>query len=157
MLGYTLFKLARYFIRRGLHLKPQIVNYTDIEQTVKAETKAEPWCFDETYYYVNLETWKDLILNRSFVEEVEYRSNVRDCDNIAFIFHSFVSEMFDLNGVATVIGAIYVDDKLAGYHAWNAFYTEDGIYYLEPQTDTIFKPDEQMGNARYEAQMMFWF
>lgn len=155
--GLKFLELAKYFIKKGLKLHPQIANYTDIEQTVKAETNADVWCFDETFYYLSKEEWEDLILNRSFVEKVEYKSEYRDCDNIASIFHSFMSEMFDVNGVATVLGAVYVDDELSGYHAWNAFYTDEGIYFLEPQTDVIFKPDEMMGNVRYEAELMMWF
>ena len=73
---------------------------------------------------------------------LNYKKNVSDCDNAAFLFQQFCSERFGINGVA-----VYLDYD--GAHAYNLIITETGfVLVFEPQNGLIIK-EKDLGRGSY--------
>ena len=73
---------------------------------------------------------------------LNYKKDVSDCDNAAFLFQQFCSEKFGINGVA-----VYIDYE--GAHAYNLIVTETGLVLVfEPQNGLIIK-EKDLGKKPY--------
>ena len=62
-----------------------------------------------------------------------YVSARMDCDDFAMLLKSLVSAFFGLNYFGMVMGQSPI-----GFHAWNIFRAENGLWQLEPQTGKFF-------------------
>jgi len=158
-MGFSLLNIAKWLIKKGLKIEYKEISATELQAKAADATEAEQWCWDARYYYTSLDTWKE-ILSRTRVEQIRYLAEKRDCENIANILHSRISELFELNAFGTVIGAVYQDGNLVGYHGWNAWYCDEGIYFIEPQTDQFAKVEGgrvKLGDWEYEGQLIIWY
>ena len=91
--------------------------------------------FDNEYYYTLHEDWGRVFYN-VLMGMPRYITEAYDCDDFAFSLKARVSERYKLNTVGIVIGG-----HPWGYHAWNCFLSEHGIFFIEPQTGDVFTPD----------------
>jgi len=159
--GFAFLSLAKCFLRHGLSIDVKECDSEVLKAKAKEATQAEQQCWDGRYYYTDLATWKRIILNRTHVEHIRYIRERRDCENIAEILHARVSEIFELNAFATVIGAVYKENgRLVGYHGWNAFYCDEGVFFVEPQKDIIAKCENgqaRIGAYIYKPHFLIWY
>ena len=158
--GFAFLSMAKWLLRHGLNIDVKECDSLTLKAKAREATQAEQWCWDGRYYYTDLETWKRIILNRTHVEQIRYIREKRDCENIAEILHSRISEIFELNAFATVIGAVFRNDRLIGYHGWNAFYCDEGVFFVEPQNDLIAKCENgraKLGDLVYIPHLLIWY
>ena len=103
------------------------------------------YLWDNRYWYVSLEDWgkvfADVLLNMP-----SYTVDKFDCEDFALLTTAKVSERYHLNTCGIAIG-----DSPMGYHGFNIFVTEVGLYYLEPQTGMMYPVTEDSG---YKAEIV---
>ena len=90
------------------------------------------YCFDNKYYYVSHEDWgvifADVLLNMP-----AYTTQKFDCEDFAILVKARVSERYKLNTVAVIIGGTPF-----GRHGFNMFFSDKGLFLLDPQTGDVF-------------------
>lgn len=127
-----------------------------ITDNISSNRKIKIYIFDGKYYIPTYNAL-NLITKTGFQKYLKYRSEVFDCDDYAFGFKAYASEIFLINSVGIAIGNVIDQEGKTGYHAWNIAFisTKDGIkpVTIEPQTgnwsygletkvgDWIYKPD----------------
>jgi len=98
------------------------------------------YLFDNNYWYVSHEDWgkifEDVLLNMP-----GYTTEKFDCEDFALLVKVRVSERYQLNTIAIIIG-----DSPWGRHGYNMFLSEAGLFLLEPQTGEVFA----IGETGYE-------
>lgn len=103
------------------------------------------YLWDYCYYHVSHEDWgkvfEDVLLNMP-----EYTRDKFDCENYAMLTVARVSEKYKLNSCGIAIG-----QSPFGYHGFNIFLSDAGLFYLEPQTGDIYSVDEDSG---YKAEII---
>jgi len=103
------------------------------------------YLWDYRYYYVSHEDWgkvfADVLLNMP-----EYTRDKFDCENYAMLTVARVSEKYKLNSCGMAIG-----QSPFGYHGFNIFLSDAGLFYLEPQTGDIYPVAEDSG---YKAEII---
>ena len=94
---------------------------------------------DSRYYYVSHEDWgiifKDILQNMP-----RFVSEKWDCDDFSFLTKARVGEKYQINAIGAVIG-----DSPMGRHAWCLFFSEVGLFYLEPQNGIVYSVEENSG------------
>jgi len=104
---------------------------------------------DGKYYTVSKEKWKELIKN-DFIEHKKYAVNEFDCDDFALCIVARMREHYLINGIFECWG-LYKGDQ---YHAWNVIVTDKKeVFFLEPQTDAFFRPEEDASYVVKEIWM----
>ena len=99
--------------------------------------------WDRQYYYVSHSDWgrifEDVLQNMP-----KYTKTKFDCDNFTMLVSARVNEKYKVNtcGIATGQGP-------SGPHAFNIFFSEEGLFFLEPQTGEVFAVEEDSG---YKAE-----
>lgn len=101
--------------------------------------------WDGQYYYVKHENWgkifADVLLNLP-----KYTTDKFDCEDFALLVTARVLEKYKLNTCGIAIG-----DSPMGYHGFNIFLSELGLFYLEPQNGDVFFVKE---NSGYKADLV---
>jgi len=108
-----------------------------IYKNMPAGEKLTLYVFDGKYYVPDKEAF-ELIASTGIQKELKYRSEVFDCDDFAFGFKAYASEIYLINSVGIAIGRVIDDSGKVGYHAWNIalIYDADGVKLVtyEPQS-----------------------
>ena len=76
--------------------------------------------------------YEDITSFLDCMPELEYKPDIADCDNFAFIFKGIADTQY--NSIGIVFGKFG-----GGLHAWNVAVTNRGVYQVEPQNKMIFK------------------
>ncbi|GAH59944.1 unnamed protein product [marine sediment metagenome] len=107
--------------------------------------KAILW--DRRYYCVKHSDWgrifSDVLLNMP-----KYTKDKFDCENFALLVSARVAEKYKLNACGIAIG-----DSPWGYHGFNIFLSDVGLFYLEPQNGDVFPVGEVSG---YKADLVIF-
>ena len=97
------------------------------------------YLWDGNYWYVSHEDWgkvfTDVLLNLP-----KYITDKFDCEDFALLVSARVLERYKLNTCGIAIG-----DSPWGYHGFNIFLSEEGLFYLEPQTGDVYPITEDSG------------
>ncbi len=128
---------------------PKLTEYELLRQDFREELQAlaleKLYLWDNKYWYVSLENWgkvfADVLLNMP-----KYTVDKFDCDDFALLTSAKVSERYQLNTCGIAIG-----DSPWGYHGFNIFLSEAGLYYLEPQDGMLYPVTEDSG---YKARIV---
>lgn len=127
--------------------KPDITFYEIERETVRAELTALNIAipldlFDTSYYYTTLWGIKEAV---KWVRKVypfpQYKSEVTDCDDFAFLMKGLMSAEFGINDFGVALGM-----TPSGYHAFCISRVEDRRVNIEPQTGEIFEIGETSKN-----------
>lgn len=133
----SLFRRRPPIIVDGYILRDDLVNLTrSVTQFI--------WAFDGKYLLT--EQWADIFSDVLF-NLPYYIEDTFDCDDYAWVVKARVAEKYQINSIGLVLG-----NTPAGYHAWNCFYLDGDILYLEPQTGEIWEPS----NGDYKADWVIW-
>ena len=128
---------------------PKLTEYElsaqDLAEQLQTLGLGKLYLWDHKYWYASLEDWgkvfADVLLNMP-----KYTTDKFDCENFALLTCSKVSERYQLNTCGIAIG-----DSPWGYHGFNIFITEVGLYYLESQDGMMYPITEDSG---YKAQIV---
>lgn len=102
---------------------------------------------DSYYFSVPLAVIEEILANNS-INRMEYINESRDCDDFALMLAGHFSQAYSPH---PAIGIIHGMCGING-HAWNAVLADEGIYYIEPQTDEIARPKD----FNCTAGSIFW-
>jgi len=96
---------------------------------------------DSEYYLTPMEDVKRLV-ERDKIDRREYASEVGDCDDFAFLLKAaFIRHAWDEGKRRAPHSVGIIWGMLPHGHAINWVLTrQEGLYFIEPQTDEIFKP-----------------
>ena len=100
--------------------------------------------WDNRYFYCSHEDWGK-VLAKVLLNMPKYTAERFDCSNYAMLASARTSELFKLNTCGIAIG-----QSPFGYHGFNLFVSEVGLFYLEPQTGDIYSISE---NSGYKAEI----
>lgn len=122
---------------------PRLTEYEvqrdDLRQRFQSFELEQLYLWDHKYWYVGHEDWgrvfHDILLNMP-----EYTTDKFDCEDFALLTSARISERYKLNGCGIAIG-----DSPWGYHGFNIFLSESGLYYLEPQDGMVYSVTEDSG------------
>ena len=128
---------------------PRVTEYELSRQDLRGQLQVlaleNLYLWDNKYWYVSLEEWgkvfADVLLNMP-----KYTVDKFDCEDFALLTSAKVSERYHLNTCGIAIG-----DSPWGYHGFNIFVSEAGLYYLEPQDGMLYPVTEDSG---YKAQIV---
>jgi len=141
--------MSKFFIRAE-HL-PSI---TELETTANELNRlAQPlglrelYLWDSRYFYCSHEDWGK-VLRKVLLDMPKYTREKFDCENYAMLTAARTSELFKLNTCGIAIG-----QSPFGYHGFNIFVSDAGLFYLEPQTGDIFSVTE---NSGYKAEIVIF-
>jgi len=101
--------------------------------------------WDSTYYYVSHTDWGKVI-KKVLLDMPRYTAQKFDCENFAMLTCARTAEIFKLNTMGVAIG-----QSPMGYHGFNIFKSELGLFYLEPQTGMVHGVNEDSG---YKAEIV---
>lgn len=103
--------------------------------------------WDRRFYCVSHSDWGrvfgDVLLNMP-----KYTADKFDCENFALLVTARVAEKYRLNSCGIAIG-----DSPWGYHGYNIFLSDAGLFYLEPQNGDVFPVGEDSG---YKADLVIF-
>lgn len=114
------------------------------------------WLTEPEYEIITVPKFKDIVTICS-VAHLEYIPGIWDCDNYALQFHAKVQKYqydeFKKGNASKVSWAIgeCMGTKFIGQimkHDINIALTDDGFYFVDPQTDEIWKGHEE-GDAPF--------
>lgn len=117
-------------------------NKKDIDSVVKDIVGVDVSCpfmnADSDYKLVNIEKLK-LFITKNNLARYNYIKTKRDCDDFSYMLQGDVTH-WDSDLAFGIIWGY----KPNGYgHAWNwCMSTEKEIWFIEPQTNKVFKPKE---------------
>ena len=100
--------------------------------------------WDSRYFYCSHEDWGK-VFAKVLLGMPKYTAEKFDCEDFAMLTSARTSELFKLNTCGTAIG-----QSPFGYHGFNLFVSEVGLFYLEPQTGDIYSISE---NSGYKAEI----
>jgi len=103
--------------------------------------------WDSKYYYVSHEDWGKVI-KKVLLDMPKYTAQKFDCENYAMLTSARTSEIYKLNTMAVVIG-----QSPMGYHGFNMFKSEAGLFYLEPQNSMVYDVNDDSG---YKAEIIIF-
>ena len=136
-------------IRAKVEHLPRLTEYElssrDLQEQLQPLGLEKLYLWDSKYWYVSLEDWgkvfADVLLNMP-----KYTAEKFDCEDFALLTSAKVSERYRLN-----ICGIAIGDSPWGYHGFNIFLSEVGLYYLEPQDGMMYPVTEDSG---YKAEIV---
>lgn len=136
------------FITKIEHV-PTISEYEISLPELYEELKPLGWrelhLWDTRYWYTAHEDWGK-VFQKVLLDMPKYTAERFDCENYSLLTAARVAELFKLNTCGIAIG-----QSPLGYHGFNIFLSEFGLYYLEPQTADVFSVDEDSG---YKAEIV---
>ena len=100
--------------------------------------------WDSRYWYTTHEDW-GRVFERVLLDMPKYTAEKFDCENYSMLASARTSELFKLNTLGIAIG-----QSPLGYHGFNIFVSDAGLYYLEPQSADIYNVAE---NSGYKAEL----
>ena len=100
--------------------------------------------WDSRYFYCSHEDWGK-VLAKVLLGMPKYTAEKWDCENYAMLASARTSELFKLNTCGIAVG-----QSPFGYHGFNLFVSEAGLFYMEPQTADIYSIGE---NSGYKAEI----
>jgi len=138
------------FVTRIEHL-PSITEFEMSAATLKGLLEPlglrELHLWDSRYFYCSHEDWGK-VLAKVLLNMPKYTAERFDCSNYAMLASARTSELFKLNTCGIAIG-----QSPWGYHGFNLFVSEAGLFYLEPQTFDIYNVEE---NSGYKAELVIF-
>jgi len=164
--GFKMFSFTTWLLRRVYNITELVIQRKELEEIVDSTVEVGNWFWDRVFYYTDEGAWKRIIQS-DITDRIRWLSNRRDCDNIAAIFKSHVSEYFGLNGVGIAIGEVKdaETNNHIGYHAWDIPIDEKGIKFYDPQWEreiglkALTKADEGavIGSWSYYPDFILWY
>ena len=107
----------------------KLIYYHTIRKILNNKTKNNQ-ILDKKYTLLSREDMEK-ILNINFLQNLQYRKEVFDCDDFAFNFMWFIRNLF--GNIA--VGVAFIEYKNGARHALNFMMTEsNNILFIEPQT-----------------------
>ena len=103
--------------------------------------------WDSRYFYCSHEDWGK-VLAKVLLDMPKWTAERFDCSNFAMLASARTSELFKLNTLGIAIG-----QSPFGYHGFNVFVSEAGLFYMEPQTADIYDVKE---NSGYKAELVIF-
>ena len=103
--------------------------------------------WDSRYFYVSHEGWGK-VFGKVLLDMPKYTVEKFDCENFAVLVSARTSELFQLNTCGIAIG-----QSPQGYHGFNIFLSDNGFFYLEPQTGDVYSVTEDSG---YKAELVIF-
>ena len=103
--------------------------------------------WDNRYWYTTHENW-GLVFQKVLLDMPKYTAERFDCSNFSLLASARTSELFKLNTCGICIG-----QSPWGYHGFNIFPSEIGLFYMEPQTSDIYSVTE---NSGYKAELVIF-
>ena len=100
--------------------------------------------WDSHYFYCSHEDWGK-VLAKVLLGMPKYTAEKWDCEQYAMRATVRAGELFQLNTLGLCIG-----QSPFGYHGFNIFVSEAGLFYMEPQTADIYSIGE---NSGYKAEI----
>ena len=100
--------------------------------------------WDNRYFYCSHEDWGK-VLAKVLLGMPKYVAEKWDCEQYAMRATVRAGELFQLNTLGLCIG-----QSPFGYHGFNIFVSEAGLFYLEPQTGDIHNVAD---NSGYRAEI----
>ena len=112
---------------------------SDLKNLLEPLGLRELYLWDNKYFYCSHEDWGK-VFAKVLLGMPRYTAEHFDCENYSMLASARTSELFKLNtcGIAIVQGP-------RGYHGFNLFVSEAGLFYLEPQTGDIYSISENSG------------
>lgn len=138
-------KMSRFNFSHIESFKEYQILPSELRSLVEVLGLKQCFLWDSKYWYVSHEDW-GRIFDNVLMNMPKYVSEKFDCENYALLTTTRVSERYRLNTCGIVIG-----QSPMGYHGFNIFISEQGLYYLEPQTGDIFSISEDSG---YKAEII---
>lgn len=103
--------------------------------------------WDYNFFFVCHVDWgkifEDVLLNQP-----DYTKDRFDCEDFALLTVARILEKYKLNTCGIAIG-----DSPHGYHGFNIFLSEQGLFYLEPQDGMVYPVTEDSG---YKAELVIF-
>ena len=124
-----------------------VLSYMGLNQKLQELNLKEHHLWDRKYFYISHEDW-GRIFTDVLMGMPKYIAERYDCENYAMLTSARVSERYQLNTCGICIG-----QSPFGYHGFNLFISDRGLYYLEPQTGDIFDVKEDSG---YKAEIVIF-
>lgn len=103
------------------------------------------YLWDHHYYYVSHEDW-GRVFEDVLLKQPKYVADKFDCENFAMLTTTRILEKYKLNSCGIAIG-----QSPYGYHGFNIFLSDAGLFYLEPQTGMVYDIEEDSG---YKAEIV---
>ena len=103
--------------------------------------------FDSKIVYPTHQRWGELfwdVLSNIDPWSKEYW----DCDDISLLVKSRFAERYRINGIGIGLGM-----APGGYHAYNIFLSEKGLFILEPQTGEVWP---LTAKSKYKTDWVIW-
>lgn len=138
-LGEDMNRLKRLWDRKKIERNSSEYKFRDIKARLHQEfdgVKIYP--MDKNYRVPSKESFTD-ILEQDVVDEINYQAEYFDCEDFSFLFKALSALHYRINSVGLVI-------SYNSQHAFNVVMVEEReqleVYKLEPQSDTLWKPEE---------------
>ena len=103
--------------------------------------------WDYYYYYCSHEDWGK-VFEKVLLNMPEYTTEKFDCENFALLTSVRTSELFKLNTCGIAVG-----QSPFGYHGFNIFISDKGLFYLDPQNSMVYNIEEDSG---YRAEIVIF-
>ena len=138
------------FIVKAEHI-PNLVEYpistTALRECLKVLNLNQAYLWDSKFFFVSHEDW-GRVFGKVLLNLPKYVAEKFDCEQYALLVTARVGETFKLNTCGIAIG-----QSPMGYHGFNIFLSEHGLFYLEPQTGEVFSIEEDSG---YKAEIVIF-
>ena len=112
---------------------------SDLKNLLEPLGLRELYLWDNKYFYCSHEDWGK-VFAKVLLGMPRYTAEHFDCENYSMLASARTSELFKLNTCGIAIG-----QGPRGYHGFNLFVSEAGLFYLEPQTGDIYSISENSG------------
>jgi len=117
----------------------------DLREQLQVLALEKLYLWDNKYWYISLEDWgkvfADVLLNMP-----KYTVDKFDCNDFTLLTSAKAGERYQLNTCGIAVG-----NSPRGYHGFNVFLSEAGLYYLEPQDGMLYPVTEDSG---YKARIV---
>jgi len=145
-------------IRKNFNIKPQEVDYSEIQKSFNERYEGSFIAWDRKFYACTAEEY-DRIAGFLWQDLKEWVKNHYDCDNFGGAWKVFCYEIFGITAVGLSVGTVYDKDtgNRIGGHAYGHNYTTDkGVLLFEAESDR--RTDSHIiGKWRYETDKSYWW
>lgn len=165
-LGKLLLTSGLRFVRQAYSLSPQVYTNGQINNILNPYKYPSLSLSDEKYSVIDWPTWRAIIDN-DWSKERQYKADIWDCDNYAFLFAARMAEIFELNTAGVCYGEVFdknTKKKVAG-HAFNLVIAKDGDtlkpFLFEPEngkyTEWVKNKENVIENWIYKINWVIFF